>query len=74
MRVRARAIPSIGEDDVDVDALWKERRERCLELGAKVVASTFSESWRTPRAEVEEEVGGKERRAEEGMRVREGDQ
>lgn len=44
MRVRARAIPSIGEDDVDVDALWKERRERCLELGAKVVASTFSES------------------------------
>ena len=62
MRVRARAIPSIGEDDVDVDALWKERRERCLELGAKVVASTFSESWRTPRAEGEEEGGGEKER------------
>lgn len=68
-----RAIPSIGEDDVDVDALGKERGERCLELGTRVVASTPSESWRTPWAEVEEEVEGEERRAEEGTRVKAGD-
>jgi len=80
-----RAIPSTGKYDDDdvfffffvaVVARGKERGERFLGLGTRVVASATqraSEPWRAPQAEVEEEVGEKERRAQEGTRVKKGD-
>jgi hypothetical protein len=82
---RVRAIPSTGKYDDDDDVFFvavvvvvrgKERGERFLGLGIRVVASATqraSEPWRAPQAEVEEEVGEKERRAQEGTRVKKGD-